>query len=451
MSTRLDLVLQKYPEHDDGIRLLASRDPSGNLKYLDWGAKMLAARQALAPEIADVLVLFHQFAGRRLESSARPRSHRLPANKQVHPDLYTYRPQDFAKLRDLLFKIKRSVDRKRRKRERLYHLEGTIEADVVYDAPDLIVRHIKNKQACVHYGLGTKWCIAMRREGYFEDYEAHNATFFFFERKVLMDDEFDKVALMVPRSGGSQDSHLDATLEAFTSVDRRVDMMSLAKVHGLRIFDIFREVYERSERYPGSTVFHVYAGTATPEQLESAFASTVKGGLSPHETDSLLESICCNDAAPQSLLEEILRRAPALSTAAWRRRRHRRWRARRAGTEELVRTVTAAMAIHPLTPSEVREGLVKWLRRHHVNIDAIRRVKDGGRVGVSYRDGRKVLLRSHRRRTYSVKALRARAEMFDRLAARTRKKARTLQRKLAEAKKKSRRKSGAQSSSSKRV
>jgi hypothetical protein len=63
MSTRLDVALQKYPTHEEGIRLLASRDPSGNLKYLDWGARMLDAGQALAPEIADVLDLFHVFSG----------------------------------------------------------------------------------------------------------------------------------------------------------------------------------------------------------------------------------------------------------------------------------------------------------------------------------------------------------------------------------------------------
>jgi hypothetical protein len=156
MTTRLDLTIQKHPDHEEGIRLLSQRDPSGNLKYLDWGAKMLAAGQALAPEIADVLDLFHQFSGRRLHPRRR--------GTTIRSDIYTYRPQDFAHLRDSLLKMKRAQDRKRRKRERLYRIEGPIEADVVYDSPDLVVRHIKNKEASCHYGLATKWCIAMRRE-----------------------------------------------------------------------------------------------------------------------------------------------------------------------------------------------------------------------------------------------------------------------------------------------
>ena len=100
MSTRLDAVLQKYPDHEEGIRLLAERDPSGNLKYLAWGAKMLAAGQALAPEVADVLDLFHRFAGQWLERTgaqvrrARRQHQSARSGSRVHSDINTYRPQD---------------------------------------------------------------------------------------------------------------------------------------------------------------------------------------------------------------------------------------------------------------------------------------------------------------------------------------------------------------------
>src|SRR5258706_2076984 len=300
MSTRLDLVLQKLPEHEEGIRLLASRDPSGNLKYLDWGAKVLESGQALAPEVADIIELFHRFRG------------------LVRPDLYTYQPKDLSFLRSRLFKHRRAVDRKRRERERLYRIEGAVEADTVYDSADLIVRHIKNKQASVHYGLGTKWCISMLREGYFEDYETHNATFFFFERKAPVGDDFDKVALVMPRNHADPCRH-----EAFTAGDRRIDMINLARVHGPRVFDIFRDVYERSARHPPSTMSQVYAGTATAEQLAAAFAAIAQGHVNPEELGTALQAICCNDAAPQSLLAELLRRATVLSLAAWSRPQRR--------------------------------------------------------------------------------------------------------------------------------
>ena len=385
MSTRLDLTVQKHPDHEDGIRLLAARDPSGNLKYLDWGARVLVSGQALATEIADVLELFHQFAGRRDGRGMRRSS------TYVRPDIYSYRPQDLASLRDNLLKLKRAQDRKRKKRERLYRIQGEMEADVVYDSPDLIVRHIKNKQASVHYGLRTQWCISMLREGYFEEYETNNATFFFFERKAPLDDEFDKVALMLPRNGEDE-----GYTDVFTSTDRRVGMMVLARVYGLCVFDIFRDVYECSARYPGSDTSCVYDGSATHEQIARVLLHAIGPGsrLSSYELESILVAICCNDAAPWSLLEEILRQAPALSKKHGRHR-HRRYRMR-YGTNGLVRSVMAALVIHPAIPAEIRERLVKDLRRRHVDINEIRRTKDGGRIGVDYRPARHIHGRVHR-------------------------------------------------------
>jgi hypothetical protein len=426
VSTRLDLVLRKFPEHGDEIRALASRDPSGNLKYLDWGARVIASRQALAPEVADVIDLFHRFRG--MEFGRRHR------RELVRRDIYSYRPQDLAHLRDAMLKIKRATEKKRRERERLYRIEGSMDVDVVYDSPDLIVRHIKNKNASVHYGLSTKWCISMQRDGYFESYETNNATFFFFERKSPVGDEFDKVAVMLPR--GSDRNVADA----FTAIDRRIDMMALAGVYGPRVFDIFRAVYECSERYPGSTACCVRAGTATREQLESMFASITGGSLKkldPYEMDLLLVSICCNDAAPPSMLEEIARSASALSMAAWKRWSGKRLRrmAHQDSAKELVRAVMAALVIHPLTPDALRANLVSGLRRRHVDIEKIRRVTDDrwSGVGVVYRERKSYRYRRTRRVPRTAASLRAWADRLDRRAVRARKQAKALERKLAAA------------------
>ena len=437
MSTRLDLVIQKFPDHEDGIRLLASRDPSGNQKYLDWGARVLAANQALAPEIADVLELFHQFSGgHRLVHAPGilPRRRRRGTKIQIRSDIYSYRPQDLANLRDDLLKIKRERDRKQKKRERLYRIKGEVDVDIVHDSPDLIVRHIKNKQASVHYGLGTKWCISMLREGYFEDYETHNATFFFFERKVRRGDEFDKVALMVPRSGEG-----DGMIEAFTSTDHRVDMMRLAKEYGPHIFDIFREIWERSESYPGSAMACVYNGIATQGQIESVLVNMSK--VKSFEVNAILESICCNDAAPWSVLEEIVRRAPKLSLVNLRRRRLRRARFEQ-GANRWLRRIEAALVIHPAVPADIHERLLKDLRKRHVDVTSIRRTKErSGQVGVTYestckpkfhgprmvvtRNGR----RYYRRRMLTPSQLRVHATSLEKRAVRAWKKLETIERK----------------------
>jgi hypothetical protein len=442
VSTRLDQVLQKYPAHEDGIRTLAARDPSGNLKYLDWGARMLAANQALAEELSDIIEMFHRFNGQWF--GAR--------RDRIHPDIYSYRPQDLASLRDNLLKIKRKQDRKRKQREKLYRLEGPVEAEIVYDSPDLIVRHIKNKQASVHYGLGTKWCISMLREGYFEEYESNNATFFFFERKVPLGDEHDKMALMMPRAADGDRGWRVETASAFTSLDEQIDIMILAKVHGPRVFDIFKDVYERSERYPGSVVFQVYQGTATAEQLAITFETLATGKLNPYEVESLIEAICCNDATPSSLLDEIVNRASSLAMDAWKQfakeglrrglRRRRGRRSRRNNTSELMRNVFAAIAIHPQTSAELRDKVVKSLRRRRVDVGDILVVKRGGRVGVAYGTGVRApnFRRRHRRyrRRLPLSALRRRLKSYEGIVARTKKLIKKLEhkKKVAEAKKK---------------
>ena len=435
MSTRLDLVLQKHPDHAEGVRALAERDPSGNLKYLAWGGAMLASGQALAPEVADVIDLFHRFAGQSLERTGVRRAKRQhPPSGRVHPDINAYRPQDFARLRDLLLKLKRAQDKKRKAREKLYRIEGPVEAELVYDSPTLIVRHIKNKNASIHYGHATKWCISMAREGYFDDYESHNATFFFFERKTPLGDEFDKVCLMMPRRHGDPTGLRGDSVACFNALDRQVDMFALAKVYGPRVFEIFRSIHEHSERYPGSILFRVLAGIATREQLETAFDSLVHGKLPPFETDAVLEAFVCNDAASPGMLEEILKRGVSLSAAAWKasRRRGRRWR-RRPGNRavrdaRLTRTIMAALAIHPHTPGELRERLVKDLRRRRVKIVEIRRVNEGGRVGVEFQQkGVRFVVRrrrTHRRLRPSelpVSVLRSRLKGFERRIINTKK------------------------------
>ena len=467
MTARLDQVLQKYPDHEEGIRALAARDPSGNLKYLGWSASVVASGQALAQEVADVVDLFHKFAGQRYAVDG-------DNWERIHPDIYSYKPKDLAKLRDALLKFQSAQDAKRKERERLYHIDGDMDVDVVHEDADLVVRHIKNKAASAHYGLGTKWCISMLRESYFENYEVNNATFFFFERKVPKGDDYDKMALMVPRGGEGSEVQKIGT---FTAADEHVNIMKLAKVHGTRVFDIFRAVYEASEKYPGSAMYMVSTGAATEEQLRQTLAhvtGTETVGVSAHMVERTLESICCNDAAPWSLLDDVFKRAKSLVSDAWKRalqrndgegifyRRRRRGRPgplrpsqrdrarlkrmRARSTTELTKKLSAALAIHPNTPVEEREKLVAWLRRRHIDVATVERAPGyEGHVGVHFngspfgthsktRHRRRLRYRRVRRGQFTtVKQVLKRADVLKRKAATFRKRVKKLVRKIEEA------------------
>ena len=417
MTSRLDAALQRFPAHEAGIRTLAARDPSGKLKYLDWGAKILASGQALAPELADILDLYHAFAGRR--DLAIWTGHPV----RIDPDIHRYAPKDIATLRDSLLRMKRARDKKQKTRERLYRIEGSVDAVAVYDSDDLIVRHIRNKQASCHYGRSTKWCIAMLRAGYFEDYATHNATFFFFERKVPLGDEFDKVALMLTRD-------IDGRAETFTATDRQTDMMGLARVYGMRVFAIFARIHEASAAYPGSPFARVYAGTGRAEDIEEVLRH-VKTDRHFLDTEEMLESVACNDATPADVLLAVEKKAQALLG----RRKWRRSRFRRAGGFEVL----AALFIHPLLPAEAKERIGRALRRRHVPIDAIHRITHhGGRIGVSYEKAGRAwhgrMRRYRRHRLSTPLKLRKHAAVLKRTAARYVRRAKKLEVALAKKK-----------------
>ena len=468
MTARLDQVLQKYPDHEEGIRALAARDPSGNLKYLAWSASVLASGQALAQEVGDVVDLFHKFAGKRYAVDG--------GWETIHPDIHSYKPKDLAALRDALLKFQSAQDEKRRKRERLYHIEGDVVADVVHEDDDLIVRHIKNKNASVHYGLNTRWCISMLRESHFENYETSNATFFFFERKVPKGDDYDKMALMVPRGGEGSEVQKIGT---FTAADEHVNIMKLAKVHGTRVFDIFRSVYEASEKYPGSAMYMVSTGTATEEQLRQTLAHVTgaeTAGVGVHmveRTLRTLEAICCNDSAPWSLLEDVFKRAKSIVSDVWKRalqrnegervfyRRRRRGRhgplrpnqrdrarakrMRARNTTELTKKLSAALAIHPNTPVEERDKLVAWLRRRHIDVATVERAPGyEGHLGVNFNGSsfgrhskthrlRRRFRRGRRGQFTTVKQVLKRADALKRKAVNFRKRVKKLVRKIEEA------------------
>ena len=318
MTTRLDVAIQKAPEHEEAIRLFAERDPSGSLKYLAWQVKVLSSGQALAPEIADVVEMFHRHAMGRYPLRGRRRGAKIPI---LRPDLYSYRPGDLAMLRDTLLTLDRLRAKKRAKVEKLYKLEGPVEADVIFQAPDLVVRHIKNKEASVHYGLGTKWCVSMKRHHYFEDYDTQNATFFFFERApaARKKDAYDKAAIMLSRG-------LDGQVrgaKCFTAEDEHTDVMSLATAYGPRVFEALRLAYDASAGYPGSIATRVFSGKATEAELRETMG-TLGRDKTGMDGGRLLEAVVCNDAAPWDVLEAAL--ALDLSPIAFSD--YRRWTVR---------------------------------------------------------------------------------------------------------------------------
>jgi hypothetical protein len=183
LEGRVEDAKKKYPKLEKDVDYFVGREPKGsNSKYLDWELKILSAKQALAPEIADVIDLFDRYS--------------VNLKKK---DVNSYSAQEFTKLRDDLFDLAKRKSKKKEKTKEKYEVEGC-EADVVYEDDEHRVLHIKNKAASVHYGLGTKWCITMKNQHYFEDYDKNNTVFFFILNKSkLREDPTYKIAVSIPR------------------------------------------------------------------------------------------------------------------------------------------------------------------------------------------------------------------------------------------------------------
>ena len=247
-GSRKDGALKKYPEFSKEIELFEERDPAKNLKYLDWELKILNSGQALAPEICDVVDLFHKYK----------------ANLKKH-DLKQY--DDFTELRDTLFEIEESRKNKKKKVDDRYRVNDACETDTVYEKDSVKVLLIKNKTASVHHGLGTKWCISMKNRSYFDDYDSSNVIFFFV--LVSKDSEIEKFALSYQRDK----SNKIAKLEIFDSSDAIISKSKFNKLvpNGSEILSKTKSI---AESQPKSILAKLASNEATPEEITKAYEWT---------------------------------------------------------------------------------------------------------------------------------------------------------------------------------
>jgi hypothetical protein len=361
--SRAHSLAERHPEHADDITLFAARDPVGNGKYLAWATGVLVAERALAPEIADVVDLFHKHKPDR-HLHAAP-SH--PPARLLRPDLYSYKPHEFSSLRDTLLALQRKQDRKRARIEKRYRLVGELDAQVVYESDALLVRQIRNKNASVHYGLGTRWCIAMKGARYFEDYDANNIVFFFLTRKgETKGDRFDRVAIAYKRD----ERNVPIDLSYTDAIDEPTSDMDLLRALGDEFVEVQRRCYRAVLAWPPSLMASLRNGTITPEAARAVY-QTVKSGPRRVDAYAALLSIVCAEATPADVLRRIVADAPRILKRCPRRfRRHGWWRP--DGERDRYKVLCAAIFAHPATPTAFAVELGLTLRRRNVDTATIK-------------------------------------------------------------------------------
>lgn len=241
---KLENLQTKYPEYEQDIEELSKRDPTSTKKYLEYATNVLVSGKALAPEIGDVIELFHKFQN-KLDVSER--------------DINSWK--NFTELRERLFELQQLTGGKSKTANKK-DLKAS-GSKKLYEDEQVLLVHIISKEASCSYGSGTKWCVTMRDQKYFEDYTSRNVILIYLLRKDLdKEDSNYKVALVFQRDIDNkiiQHQYFDAEDTEFKNPEPLQDVKNLQQV--LKIAKI------AAESAPKSNLTKLINGEITIEQL----------------------------------------------------------------------------------------------------------------------------------------------------------------------------------------
>jgi hypothetical protein len=166
VASRLSDLKLKYPKFENELEEISRIDPKG--KYLEWSVKQLIKGHNL-PDIKGSIEFFDKNNDRFKKK-----------------DINQYKD-----LKDLENEIKNLPKSKSQEKKKIKSSGST----KIYEDDQYALIRVDDKQACVEYGKGTKWCITMEDASYFEEYAEQNTLFYFLINKT--DD--DKIAIRVIR------------------------------------------------------------------------------------------------------------------------------------------------------------------------------------------------------------------------------------------------------------
>lgn len=132
------------------INDVASWDPSGNNKYLDWILKTKTETKLTYRKLKDFVSLFHN-----------------KSSKFLKKDIYQYKTED-----DILQELD-SVSNKLTKSE-----IKELGAEVIADTINYKIIRPTTAEVVRLYGAGTKWCITSAQTTYFDRYLKNNDIYF---------------------------------------------------------------------------------------------------------------------------------------------------------------------------------------------------------------------------------------------------------------------------------
>jgi hypothetical protein len=195
-------------------------------------------------------------------------------------------------------------------------------SDDIYEDDEVIVKHIKEKDACQVYGAGTKWCITMSDAPYWEQYIGANVVFYYMLRKQPLNDDFDKVAFAVQRD----DKNNVKKIEYYNVKDDEISEQALSS-YFKHLSKILNLVSGHASNVEKGLLTKIKDKEATKEEIQKAFdlyeddPKTLEYllknvdlnkvniemliMLASHENSEVCSSIASNPSAPSEVLIKL--------------------------------------------------------------------------------------------------------------------------------------------------
>ena len=143
-------------------------------KYLEWCVKQLTQNFSIN-DLIPTIKLYDK-----------------NSTKFQSKDINTYKT-----LKDLEDELKEIGSKSKTELRKETKSEGS---EKLFEDDQYVLLYIKNKDASVTYGAGTKWCITMRDAKYFEKYSNNNVVFYFLINKNLdQKNSLSKLAFAIQR------------------------------------------------------------------------------------------------------------------------------------------------------------------------------------------------------------------------------------------------------------
>lgn len=272
-----DSLVEKHPEHKSTFDYFVSSTP-GTKKYLAWQAKMFLIGQAPPRELVDIVNMFHKY-GDKLDKK----------------DINQYGPEEVAILRDKLS----FLDGK--KQENLLKEEGiACGNNEIYRSNTCVVKHIFNRDASIHYGKDTRWCISGGlSKNYFNDYDSNNVVFFFVLSKFPKPN--NKIAVIYKRDKANAIEECQIFDSEDILLDDFPDCFSTEEI--VTILNLTRKT---AESHPKSIVAKLQSQEASTEEILQLYAD-VKNHEDKEYKTQVLELIARNPSTPLEILSELFK------------------------------------------------------------------------------------------------------------------------------------------------